>query len=148
MEARRGAWGAWMSVAVRHRCYDRRPMAPRSRFYLTTSIAYANNRPGLHTLYEVIAADVIARWHRMNGHETRFLTGTDEHSLNIADRAAEQGRDPKDFVDEMAGIFKEAESQLLITPDRFIRTTDPDHQVAAREMIRRAYASGDIYVGT
>src|SRR5881397_3944158 len=102
------------------RCYHRAPMPDRPRFYLTTSIAYANNRPGLHTLYEVIAADVIARWHRMNGVETRFLTGTDEHSLNIADRAAAQGRDPKDFVDEIAGIFKEAESQLLITPDRFI----------------------------
>jgi methionyl-tRNA synthetase len=123
-------------------------MSERPRFYLTTSIAYANNRPGLHTLYEVIAADVIARWHRMNGHDTRFLTGTDEHSLNIADRAAEQGKDPKDFVDEMAAVFKEAEAGLLITPDRFIRTTDPDHRLAAQEMIRRAYASGDIYVGT
>ena len=59
-----------------------------NRFYLTTAIAYPNNRPGLHTLYEVIGADVIARWHRMIGDETRFLTGTDEHSVNIAQRAA------------------------------------------------------------
>ena len=129
-------------------CYHRPPMPSPSRFYLTTSIAYANNRPGLHTLYEVIGADAIARWHRMKGDDTRFLTGTDEHSLNIADRAAEQGKDPKAFVDEIAAIFQAAEAQLLITPDRFIRTTDPDHFEAAREMVRRAYRNGDIYVGT
>ena len=63
------------------------PMTDRRRFYLTTAIAYANNRPGLHTLYEVIGADVIARWHRMSGDDTRFLTGTDEHSVNIATTA-------------------------------------------------------------
>ena len=63
-------------------------MSDRQRFYLTTAIAYANNRPGLHTLYEVIGADVVARWHRMLGDDTRFLTGTDEHSVNIAQSAA------------------------------------------------------------
>ena len=64
------------------------------RFYVTTAIAYANNKPGLHTLHEVIAADALARWHRMRGMPTRFLTGTDEHSVNIAMRAAEEGRTP------------------------------------------------------
>jgi methionyl-tRNA synthetase len=121
---------------------------PSPRFYLTTSIPYANNRPGLHTLYEIIGADVIARWKRMNGVETRFLTGMDEHSLNIADRAAQLGRDTREFVDEMAALYKEAETELLISPDRFVRTTDPDHRLSAQEMIRRAYANGDIYVGT
>ena len=66
---------------------------PDRRFYLTTAIAYANNAPGLHTVYEVIGADVIARWHRMRGDETRFLTGTDEHSVNIAQSAEAQGID-------------------------------------------------------
>jgi methionyl-tRNA synthetase len=121
---------------------------PPSRFYLTTSIPYANNRPGLHTLYEIIGADVIARWKRMNGVETRFLTGTDEHSLNIAARAEQLGRDTREFVDEMVALFRQTEAELLITPDRFVRTTDPDHRLAAQEMIRRAYANGDIYVGT
>jgi methionyl-tRNA synthetase len=123
-------------------------MSPSERYYVTTSIAYANNRPGLHTLYEVIAADAVARWHRMNGVDTRFLTGTDEHSLNIPGRAAEQGKDPRAFVDEIAQVFREEEDKLLITPDRFIRTTDPDHARAASEMIRRAYRNGDIYIGT
>ena len=118
------------------------------RYYLTTAIAYANNKPGLHTLYEVIGADVIARWHRMKGGETRFLTGTDEHSVNIAMQAAAEGRSPREFVDEKVALFKAAEGALSISPDRFIRTTDPDHVRAAHEMVRRAYANGDIYVGT
>ncbi len=123
-------------------------MSDRPTFYLTTAIAYANNKPGLHTLYEVIGADVIARWHRMKGDDTRFLTGTDEHSVNIAQRAAEEGMSPKAFVDEKVGLFTSAETALGITPDRFIRTTDPDHVRAAQEMVRRAHANGDIYLGT
>ena len=120
----------------------------RPRYYLTTSIAYANNKPGLHTLYEVIGADVIARWHRMRGDATRFLTGTDEHSINIAQTALDEGRSPRAFVDEKVGFFKAAESALGISPDRFIRTTDPDHIRSAQEMVRRAHANGDIYLGT
>ena len=123
-------------------------MPDRPRYYLTTAIAYPNNRPGLHTLYEVIGADVIARWHRMLGDDTRFLTGTDEHSVNIAQRAAELGLEPRAFVDQMVTLFEEAEGALLIAPDRFIRTTDPDHARASQEMVRRAYASGDVYLGT
>src|SRR3954447_7424955 len=120
----------------------------RTRFYLTTAIAYPNNRPGLHTLYEVIGADAIARWHRMRGDDTRFLTGTDEHSVNIATRARELGRDTREFVDEMVALFTSAEDALSITPDRFIRTTDPDHRRASQEMVRRAFANGDVYLGT
>jgi len=99
-------------------------MSPDDRYYITTAIAYANNRPGLHTLYEVVGADVLARWHRMKGDRTRFLTGIDEHSVNIAQRAAELGTTPKAFVDENVALFKTAEDALLISPDRFIRTTD------------------------
>ncbi|HEX2626122.1 MAG TPA: methionine--tRNA ligase [Candidatus Limnocylindrales bacterium] len=119
----------------------------RPRYYLTTAIAYPNNKPGLHTLYEVIGADVIARWHRMKGDDTRFLTGTDEHSVNIAESAAAQGRDVKAYVDDMVQLFTSAEDELLIAPDRFIRTTDPDHRRASQEMVRRAFANGDIYLG-
>ncbi len=118
------------------------------RFYLTTAIAYANSRPGLHTLFEVLGADTIARWHRMRGDETYFLTGTDEYSVNIAQTAAERGTTPKAFVDEMVVLYRDAEDALAIAPDRFIRTTDPDHRVAVHEMLRRAYANGDLYMGT
>jgi methionyl-tRNA synthetase len=123
-------------------------MGDRPRYYLTTAIAYANSKPGVHTLYEVIGADVIARWHRMIGDDTRFLTGTDEHSINIAQAAVDEGRPAREFVDEKVALFKAAEDALAISPDRFIRTTDPDHVRAAQEMVRRAHASGDIYVGT
>jgi methionyl-tRNA synthetase len=123
-------------------------MTDRPRFYLTTAIAYPNNRPGLHTLYEVVGADVIARWHRMHGYDTRFLTGTDEHSVNIHERARELGKDTRAFVDEMVTLFRTAEDALGIAPDRFIRTTDPDHRRASQEMVRRAFANGDVYQGT
>ena len=123
-------------------------MTDRSRYYLTTSIAYANNKPGVHTLYEVIGADAIARWHRMLGDDTRFLTGTDEHSINIAQAAVDEGRPTREFVDEKVALFHSAEAALGISADRFIRTTDPDHVRAAQEMVRRAYANGDIYLGT
>jgi methionyl-tRNA synthetase len=124
------------------------PDDPRPRFYLTTAIAYANSQPGIHTLYEVIGADAIARWHRMVGEDTRFLTGTDEHSVNIAMKSAEEGRHPKAFVDEKVELFKASEDLLGIRPDRFIRTTDPDHVRTAQELVRRAHANGDIYLGT
>jgi methionyl-tRNA synthetase len=123
-------------------------MTDRRRFYLTTAIAYANNKPGLHTLLDLFGADVIARWHRMLGDDTRFLTGTDEHSVNIAMRAAEEGLTPKAFVDAQVERFIAAEDALLFSPDRFIRTTDPDHMRASQEMVRRAYANGDLYLGT
>jgi methionyl-tRNA synthetase len=123
-------------------------MPDRPRYYLTTAIAYANNRPGLHTLFEVIGADVIARWHRMKGEDVRFLTGTDEYSVNIALTAEAQGKDPKSFVDETVAQFRTAEDALSISPDRFIRTTDPDHQRAVHEFIRRSYENGDLYLGT
>jgi methionyl-tRNA synthetase len=123
-------------------------MSDRPRFYVTTAIAYANSKPGVHTLYEVIGADVIARWHRMKGDDTRFLTGTDEHSINIAQSALDEGRTPREWVDEKVGFYHVAEDALAISPDRFIRTTDPDHVEAAQEMVRRAHANGDIYLGT
>ena len=84
----------------------------------------------------------------MKGDETRFLTGTDEYSVNIATTAAERGQTPRAFVDEMVGLFQAAEDALGVSPDRFIRTTDPDHQRAVHEMIRRAHANGDVYLGT
>jgi methionyl-tRNA synthetase len=83
----------------------------------------------------------------MIGDDTRFLTGTDEYSVNIAMTAEEQGKSPKAFVDEMVELYKAAEAALGIAPDRFIRTTDPDHQRAVHEFIRRAYAKGDLYIG-
>ena len=123
-------------------------MDDRPRYYLTTAIAYANSKPGIHTLYEVIGADVIARWHRMKGDHTRFLTGTDEHSINIAQAAVDEGRPARVFVDEKVELFKAGVAALGSAPDRFFRSSNPDHVRAAQEMVRRAHANGDIYLGT
>ena len=91
---------------------------------------------------------MIARWHRMVGDDTRFLTGTDEHSVNIHQRAQELGQDTRAFIDGMVQLFRDAEDALLIAPDRFIRTTDPDHKRASQEMVRRAFRNGDVYQGS
>ena len=96
-------------------------MSDRERFYLTTAIAYANNAPGLHTVYEVIGADVVARWHRMRGDETRFLTGTDEHSVNSAQAAATRGITPREFVDEKVALALQTKQGLS---DEFMHKYD------------------------
>ena len=92
-------------------------MSDRRRYYLTTAIAYANNAPGLHTVYEVIGADVIARWHRMMGDDTRFLTGTDEHSVNIAQSAEARGpHAARRSSTRRSSCSRSAEDALLIAP--------------------------------
>ena len=113
-------------------------MADRRRYYLTTSIAYANNKPGLHTLYEVIAADAIARWHRMLGDDTRFLTGTDEHSINIAQAAVDEGRPTREFVDEKVVLFKDGRGG----PGDRARPVHPDDRPGPRPRRPRRWSGG------
>ncbi|MCR4403042.1 MAG: methionine--tRNA ligase [Firmicutes bacterium] len=118
------------------------------KFYLTTAIDYVNGEPHLGHAYEKIAADVISRFRRLAGYDTFFLTGTDEHSLNVARQAEKQGMSPKAFCDRMAGLFRRAWDKLDIRPDRFIRTTDEDHIATVRDIVRRANERGYIYQGT
>jgi methionyl-tRNA synthetase len=117
-------------------------------FYLTTAIFYPAASPPLHSLYEAIGADALARYHRLLGTPTRFLTGMDEHSAQVERQARERGVEPQDLVDEWAAAWQAAFDRFQISYDRFIRTTDPDHVRASLEMVRRAMASGDIYKGT
>lgn len=118
------------------------------KFYLTTAIDYVNGEPHLGHAYEKIAADVISRFKRLAGYDTFFLTGTDEHSLNVARQAEKLGMAPKAFCDRMAGLFQKAWDKLNIRPDRFIRTTDEDHIATVRDIVRRANERGYIYQGT
>ena len=90
-------------------------------YYITTAINYPNGRPHIGHAYEGIAADVIARFQRLQGREVRFQTGTDEHGLKMARKAEEQGRTPRDLADEMSGYFREMDEKLNISFDRFIR---------------------------
>ncbi len=117
-------------------------------FYLTTAIFYPSPSPPLHSLYEAIGADALARYHRLLGTPTRFLTGMDEHSAQVERQARELGVEPQALVDEWAAAWQATFDRFSVSYDRFIRTTDPDHVSASLEMVRRAMASGDIYKGT
>ncbi|MGE5246392.1 MAG: methionine--tRNA ligase [Betaproteobacteria bacterium] len=118
-----------------------------SRFYLTTAIDYVNSRPHLGTAYEKIAADVIARYKRLCGLDTRFLMGNDEHSQNVYKSASEQGQDPLKYCDEMEQVFTTTWRRLGVSFDDFIRTTEPRHKAGVTEIVRRIHEAGDIYEG-
>jgi methionyl-tRNA synthetase len=122
-------------------------MSVPDRFYLTTAIFYPAPKPVLHSMFEAIGADAIARYHRLLGRDVRFLTGLDEHSANVERDAREQGVEPRSLIDPWAATWKETFDRFGISADRFIRTTDPDHADAAAEMVRRAQANGDVYRG-
>lgn len=115
-------------------------------YYITTAINYPNGRPHIGHAYEGIAADVIARFHRLRGRDVRFQTGTDEHGLKMARKAEEQGRTPRELANEMAGYFREMDDALNISFDRFIRTVEPDHHRASQAIWQRMEESGDLYL--
>jgi methionyl-tRNA synthetase len=118
-----------------------------SRFYLTTAIDYVNSRPHLGTAYEKITADVIARYQRLCGVETRFVMGNDEHSQNVFRRARELGEDPLTYCDRMEEAFRDVWKRLSISFDDFIRTTQPRHRAAVQLMAQRCLDAGDVYEG-
>ena len=118
-----------------------------SKFYITTAIDYVNARPHLGTAYEKVAADVIARYHRLLGDDVHFLMGNDEHSLKVETAAREKGLDPLAWCDQMEEQFREAWALLDIEFDDFIRTTQERHRVAVAELLQRIHANGDIEEG-
>jgi methionyl-tRNA synthetase len=115
------------------------------RFYLTTAIDFVNSRPHLGTAYEKITADVIARYKRLAGVETRFLMGNDEHSQNVYRKARELGLEPLAYCDQMEREFRDVWKKLDISFDDFIRTTEPRHRAGVTELVRRMTAAGDVY---
>ncbi|MEQ1572610.1 MAG: methionine--tRNA ligase [Vicinamibacterales bacterium] len=118
------------------------------RFFLTTAIDYVNSRPHLGTAYEKITADVIARYKRLSGFETHFLMGNDEHSQNVYKRAIERGLDPRAYCDQMEQEFRASWTQLDVSFDDFIRTTESRHTAAVRKLAQTCFDKGDIYAGT
>lgn len=117
------------------------------KFYITTPIFYVNANPHIGHTYTAIAADILARYHRMIGDKTFFLTGTDEHGAKIEEKAKELGKDAKDFVDEVSAAFSMAWDTLNISNDGFIRTTDENHKKAVQNALQYMYDKGDIYKG-
>jgi methionyl-tRNA synthetase len=119
-----------------------------SRFYVTTPIYYVNDAPHLGHAYTTVTADALARWHRLMGDETFFLTGTDEHGLKVQQAADANGIEPKAQADEYAVRFREAWEELGISNDDFIRTTEPRHYTAVQKLLQACYDNGDIELGT
>jgi len=117
------------------------------RFYITTPIYYVNALPHLGHAYTTIVADSMARFHRAMGHDTYFLTGTDEHGDKIVQAAEKNGQAPKAYADEISGHFRALLPELSITNDDFIRTTEPRHAAAVQTILQRIYDAGDIYFG-
>jgi methionyl-tRNA synthetase len=117
------------------------------RFFLTTAIDFVNSRPHLGTAYEKITADVIARYKRLSGVETYFMMGNDEHSQNVYRKAVEQGLDPLAYCDQMEQEFRNVWTQLDLSYDDFIRTTQKRHEAAVRKFAQASYDAGDIYEG-
>ena len=120
---------------------------PKNRFYVTTAIDYTNDVIHIGHAYQKVAADVLARYHRLIGDETFFLTGTDEHGSSSEQAAKKAGKEPKEFVDEISKKDKEQIDYLNISYDRFIRTTDSDHIKTVEEFYRKVQKNGDIYKG-
>ncbi|MGA2295352.1 MAG: methionine--tRNA ligase [Acidimicrobiales bacterium] len=121
------------------------------RFYITTPIYYANDAPHVGSAYTTVNADALARWHRLIGDETKFLTGTDEHGQKVADSARQHGFSPERWTDTTSTRFREAWDTLNISYDDFIRTTEPRHHESVQKFLGAIYDNGfiykDVYVG-
>ncbi len=122
-------------------------MSDSNKFYITTAIAYASRKPHIGNSYDVVLADMIARYKRMMGYDVYFLTGSDEHGQKIEEYANASGVTPQEFVDGVAGEIKYVWDSLNTTYDRFIRTTDEDHVEAVKGIFKKLYEQGDIYKG-
>lgn len=117
-------------------------------FYITTPIYYVNDAPHMGSAYTTISADVTARWHRLIGDDVMFLTGTDEHGLKLQRAAEEKGMTPQELADFYSERFKELWSELNISNDDFIRTTEDRHKYAVRTLLQKVYDAGYIELGT
>ncbi len=115
------------------------------KFYITTAIAYASKKPHIGNSYDIVLADMIARYKRKKGFDVHFLTGSDEHGQKIEENAKEMGVTPKELVDKVAGEIKSVWDCLNVTYDRFIRTTDLDHEDAVKKIFKKLYEQDDIY---
>ncbi|MCV7150048.1 methionine--tRNA ligase [Mycolicibacterium pyrenivorans] len=115
-------------------------------YYITTAIAYPNGAPHVGHAYEYIATDALARFKRLDGFDVRFLTGTDVHGLKMAETAAAEGIPTAELARRNSDVFEALHNKLNVSFDRFIRTSDPDHYEASKEIWRRMVAADDVYL--
>ena len=115
----------------------------KQKYYMTTAIAYTSGKPHIGNTYEVVLADSIARFKRLQGYDVFFQTGTDEHGQKIELKAGELGVTPKELVDEVAGDIRRIWDMMNTSYDKFIRTTDEDHEAQVQKIFKRLYDQGD-----
>nr|WP_330389502.1 methionine--tRNA ligase [Blautia sp. SF-50] len=125
----------------------RKEKMEKQRYYISTAIAYTSGKPHIGNTYEVVLADAIARFKRQQGYDVYFQTGTDEHGQKIELKAEEAGVTPKEFVDNVSGEIKRIWDLMNTSYDKFIRTTDKDHEEQVKKIFKKMYAKGDIYKG-
>ena len=119
----------------------------KQKYYITTAIAYTSGKPHIGNTYEIVLADAIARYKRSQGYDVFFQTGTDEHGQKIELKAQEAGITPKELVDDVAGQVKDIWDMMNTSYDKFIRTTDEDHEKQIQKIFKKMYDKGDIYKG-
>ena len=114
-------------------------MANKGKYYITTAITYTSGKPHIGNTYEIVLADAIARFRRQEGYEVFFQTGTDEHGQKIENKAAEAGVEPKAFVDDVAGTVRDIWDMMDTSYDKFIRTTDADHEKQVQKIFKKLW---------
>ena len=122
-------------------------MSEKKKFYITTAIAYTSRKPHIGNAYDIVLADMIARYKRMMGFDVFLMTGSDEHGQKIEQYAADAGISPKEYVDGVSSQIKSVWDSLNTSYDKFIRTTDADHVKAVQKIFKKLYDKGDIYKG-
>ncbi len=122
-------------------------MANKGKFYITTAIAYTSRKPHIGNSYEIVLTDAIARYKRLQGYDVFMLTGTDEHGQKIEEYAKTAGVTPKEYVDKVSGEIRAICDLLNTSYDRFIRTTDEQHEKVVQKIFKKLYEQGDIYKG-
>ena len=123
-------------------------MCEKKKFYITTAIAYTSRKPHIGNAYDIVLADMIARYKRQNGYDVFFMTGSDEHGQKIEEYAKKEGITPKAYVDKVSDEIKYVWNSLNTSYDKFIRTTDTDHEKAVQHIFEKLYKQGDIYKGS
>ena len=117
------------------------------KYYITTAIAYTSSKPHIGNTYEIVLADAIARFKRLQGYDVYFQTGTDEHGEKIELKAKEQGKDPQEYVDGVAAQIKDIWDIMNTSYDKFVRTTDKNHERVVQDIFKKYYDQDDIYKG-
>jgi len=120
-------------------------MSDNKKFYITTAIAYTSSKPHIGNAYDIVLADMIARYKKQMGYDVFLMTGSDEHGQKIEEKAKEAGISPKEYVDNISGEIKAVWNSLNTDYDKFIRTTDEDHEKAVQAIFKKLYEQGDIY---